>query len=62
MSCVFWISLFSTRDLLPLLFVFRYAFVVEAVPKKILELMNDERLTRENVASHLQVKSGAQVI
>ncbi|KAL2247290.1 UNVERIFIED_CONTAM: Two-component response regulator ARR12 [Sesamum indicum] len=26
----------------------------KAVPKKILELMNDERLTRENVASHLQ--------
>ncbi|MCH91391.1 two-component response regulator ARR12-like, partial [Trifolium medium] len=27
----------------------------KAVPKKILDLMNDERLTRENVASHLQV-------
>ena len=26
----------------------------EAVPKKILELMNVEKLTRENVASHLQ--------
>ncbi|GAB2233559.1 hypothetical protein Droror1_Dr00002785 [Drosera rotundifolia] len=26
----------------------------KAVPKKILELMNDDRLTRENVASHLQ--------
>ncbi|KAK2396662.1 two-component response regulator ARR12 [Trifolium repens] len=26
----------------------------KAVPKKILDLMNDERLTRENVASHLQ--------
>jgi len=26
----------------------------EAVPKKILELMNVEGLTRENVASHLQ--------
>lgn len=27
----------------------------EAVPKKILELMNVDKLTRENVASHLQV-------
>jgi SHAQKYF class myb-like DNA-binding protein len=26
----------------------------EAVPKRILELMNVEKLTRENVASHLQ--------
>jgi hypothetical protein len=26
------------------------------VPKRILELMNVEKLTRENVASHLQVK------
>ncbi|KAL9257285.1 Two-component response regulator ORR23-like protein, partial [Drosera capensis] len=29
----------------------------KAVPKKILELMNDDRLTRENVASHLQASS-----
>lgn len=29
--------------------------VTEAVPKKILELMNVPGLTRENVASHLQV-------
>jgi len=29
-------------------------FVAEAVPKKILDLMNVEKLTRENVASHLQ--------
>lgn len=28
----------------------------EAVPKKILDLMNVEGLTRENVASHLQVQ------
>ncbi|CAO2825878.1 unnamed protein product [Amaranthus hypochondriacus] len=28
----------------------------KAVPKKILELMNVDKLTRENVASHLQVK------
>ena len=27
----------------------------EAVPKKILDLMNVEKLTRENVASHLQI-------
>jgi two-component response regulator ARR-B family len=27
----------------------------EAVPKKILDLMNVENITRENVASHLQV-------
>ncbi|XP_020549869.1 two-component response regulator ARR12 [Sesamum indicum] len=32
----------------------------KAVPKKILELMNDERLTRENVASHLQIISSHQ--
>lgn len=29
----------------------------EAVPKKILELMNVPGLTRENVASHLQVRN-----
>lgn len=29
--------------------------LAEAVPKKILDLMNVEKLTRENVASHLQV-------
>jgi SHAQKYF class myb-like DNA-binding protein len=29
--------------------------VAGAVPKKILELMNIEGITRENVASHLQV-------
>lgn len=29
--------------------------ITEAVPKKILELMNVPGLTRENVASHLQV-------
>jgi SHAQKYF class myb-like DNA-binding protein len=29
----------------------------EAVPKRILDLMNVEGLTRENVASHLQVRS-----
>lgn len=29
----------------------------EAVPKKILELMNVPGLTRENVASHLQVEN-----
>jgi len=29
--------------------------VLEAVPKRILELMNVPGLTRENVASHLQV-------
>jgi SHAQKYF class myb-like DNA-binding protein len=28
----------------------------EAVPKKILDLMNVENITRENVASHLQVQ------
>lgn len=30
-------------------------YATEAVPKKILELMNVPGLTRENVASHLQV-------
>jgi two-component response regulator (ARR-B family) len=33
-----------------------YCFDAEAVPKRILELMNVEKLTRENVASHLQVR------
>ena len=35
-----------------------YLFFVnaEAVPKKILDLMNVENITRENVASHLQVQ------
>jgi hypothetical protein len=32
-----------------------FIFSAEAVPKKILELMNVPGLTRENVASHLQV-------
>ena len=30
--------------------------VTEAVPKRILDAMNVEGLTRENVASHLQVQ------
>lgn len=38
-----------------LCFVFYFVVVAEAVPKRILELMNVEKLTRENVASHLQV-------
>jgi len=38
-----------------LCFVLYFAVVAEAVPKRILELMNVEKLTRENVASHLQV-------
>jgi two-component response regulator (ARR-B family) len=38
-------------------FVFHFIYILstEAVPKKILELMNVPGLTRENVASHLQV-------
>lgn len=36
------------------LFLFNIALDAEAVPKKILDLMNVEKLTRENVASHLQ--------
>jgi len=32
-----------------------YLIAAEAVPKRILELMNVPGLTRENVASHLQV-------
>jgi hypothetical protein len=32
-----------------------FATISEAVPKRILELMNVPGLTRENVASHLQV-------
>jgi SHAQKYF class myb-like DNA-binding protein len=41
----------------PFLINFLYsnlALEAEAVPKKILDLMNVEKLTRENVASHLQ--------
>jgi SHAQKYF class myb-like DNA-binding protein len=33
-----------------------FSVYVEAVPKRILELMNVEKLTRENVASHLQAR------
>lgn len=36
-------------------FFFYLTVDAEAVPKRILELMNVEKLTRENVASHLQV-------
>lgn len=32
----------------------------EAVPKKILELMDEPSITRENVASHLQVYAVSQ--
>ena len=35
--------------------VTRALLLAEAVPKRILDLMNVEGLTRENVASHLQV-------
>ncbi|CAL0323222.1 unnamed protein product [Lupinus luteus] len=31
-----------------------FILVADAVPRKIIALMNDERLTKENVASHLQ--------
>lgn len=37
------------------LYIFKFENCAEAVPKKILELMNVPGLTRENVASHLQV-------
>lgn len=47
-------SLVSISSFLILLFVI-WSFDSEAVPKKILELMNVPGLTRENVASHLQV-------
>ena len=36
-------------------YAFALMYTTEAVPKKILELMNVPGLTRENVASHLQV-------
>lgn len=39
------------------LFFFFFRFLTEAVPKRILDLMNVEKLTRENVASHLQARS-----
>ena len=35
--------------------MFNMFLLAEAVPKRILDLMNVEGLTRENVASHLQV-------
>lgn len=38
-----------------LMFCFLRISITEAVPKKILDFMNIEGLTRENVASHLQV-------
>lgn len=34
----------------------------EAVPKKILEIMNEPGLSRENVASHLQVNSTSVLV
>jgi hypothetical protein len=34
-----------------------FCFNAEAVPKKILDLMNVEKLTRENVASHIFLTS-----
>lgn len=42
-------------QLLYMLFIYSLKIVTEAVPKRILELMNVPGLTRENVASHLQV-------
>ena len=38
-----------------LMFIFLILILSEAVPKRILEIMNVRGLTRENVASHLQV-------
>lgn len=40
------------------LFIYAYSLFLnaEAVPKRILDLMNVDGLTRENVASHLQVQ------
>lgn len=40
-----------------ILLTFSLILIAEAVPKRILDLMNVEKLTRENVASHLQAKS-----
>jgi SHAQKYF class myb-like DNA-binding protein len=50
------VSLFK-YSLSPLIFLVIIAFYAnaEAVPKKILEMMNVEGLTREHVGSHLQV-------
>ena len=33
-----------------------FVIVAEIVPKRILEIMNVQGLTRENIASHLQVR------
>lgn len=47
---------FAANSFMFVSFFFFYLTVdAEAVPKRILELMNVEKLTRENVASHLQV-------
>jgi hypothetical protein len=49
----------NISDMEPFLINFFYsnlALDAEAVPKKILDLMNVEKLTRENVASHLQAQ------
>jgi len=37
------------------LYIYIFILLAEAVPEKILDLMDDENLTRENVASHLEV-------
>lgn len=50
MLCVSCVDLLFPNAFLPPL----YLTIAEAVPKKILDLMDVEGLTRENVASHLQ--------
>lgn len=46
----------SALDFTPFFLLRKYFLTVGAVPKKIHEVMNVPGLTRENIASHLQVK------
>ena len=41
--------------------ILTFVFVAEAVPKRILDIMNVDNLTRENVASHLQVCANGSI-
>lgn len=46
----------NAKSFFPLRLIRTFFSISEAVPKRILELMNVPGLSRENVASHLQVR------